>query len=130
MTKWSGLVANSIATLFFWLAAALAAQAAGESNDFVNAIAILAALGCTIALWMVWAFSALDQSRQLPEQSAEKAKRSVSQDDRVALLMGLMTETEREAVKQRLLDGFQTDGESIPLAELLAEQEQKQNRAS
>jgi hypothetical protein len=54
----------------------------------------------------------------------EKAKRDSGQDARLALLLELLDEDERQALKRRLVDDLSGDGETISLAQLLdAEQE-------
>jgi len=104
-----------VATLAFWGGALLVRGVTGGGGvtDFGAMIAFLA----TIALWITWGFTQFDS--ESPE-SGEKAKRQAGEDARVALLLELMDEDERRALKQRLMDELSGDGEAVSLADLLA----------
>ena len=55
----------------------------------------------------------------------EKAKRGQDHEDaRLALLLSMLSATERDTLRDRLIDDLRSDGEAVPLADLLAEQEQ------
>jgi hypothetical protein len=124
MSRLSRLGVNLVATFFMWLTVALADSATGQdipSRDAIMVIAIVAALGLSLTLWLVWALT--DYSQKAPPSADEKSKRHAGNEDaRLALLLELMDEDERQALKQRLTDELTGDGEAISLAQLLAAQ--------
>lgn len=76
----------------------------------------------SLALWVVAGLAQFaDESH-----SEEKTKRDASGGDaRLALLLELMGEDERQALKRRLIDDLGSDGEAVPLADLLAAQNEQ-----
>jgi type VI protein secretion system component VasK len=122
VSRLKSLGVGIVATLFMWLAVALTDAATGQGipgRDAIMFIAILTAFGLSVTLWLVWALT--DYSKKAPPPAAEKSKRHTeSEDTRLALLLELMNEDERQALKQRLTDGLSGDGEAISLAQLLA----------
>jgi type VI protein secretion system component VasK len=109
-----------VATLGIWMAVAMMDVVTGSSH-LTNFAAIIAFLS-TIALWLVWGLSNLESRQQA---SKEKTKRKPAEDARLALLLELMDEDDRQALKQRLMDEIGGDGEVIPLAELLETEEKR-----
>ena len=122
MSRLRSLGVNLVATLFMWLTVALADAATGQGipgRDAIMFITILAAFGLSVTLWLVWALS-YDRKAS---SAAEKSKRHAgSEDARLALLLELMDDDERQALKQRLADELSSDGEAVSLAQLLAAQ--------
>ena len=127
MNRLSSLGANLVATFFIWVAALLVNAAIGvhgTGRDIIMIIAILTAFGLTVSLWLVWALT--DYSQKAPTTTSEKSKRRAGDEDaRVSLLLELMSEDERQALKQRLVDELSGDGEAISLAQLLAAQKKE-----
>jgi hypothetical protein len=122
MRRLSSLGVNLVATFFMWLVVGLAdvvTRSGGVGRDPIMTITILTAVGLSATLWLVWALS---YDRKAPT-AAEKSKRHTgSEDARLALLLELMDDDERETLKQRLADDLSADGETISLAQLLAAQ--------
>lgn len=113
-------------TLFIWLTAIAVAVISTEPT-YTNGAVGLAFLS-TVTLWLVAGLKLIDE--KLPP-AREKAKRDSGNDARLALLLELMDEDERQALKRRLMDDLSGDGESISLAQLLdAEQEMAGQRRS
>jgi type VI protein secretion system component VasK len=107
------------ATLVVWAVVLMALVIDGPGPGIVS-FALVAAIGSTVALWLVWAFMALDEMSK--QRNAEKAKRTAPEDDtRLSLLLQMLDEDERQALKQRLRDELSTDGEAIALDDLLVE---------
>ncbi|MBI5958160.1 MAG: hypothetical protein HY866_05475 [Chloroflexi bacterium] len=123
--RWNSLIANSIATVVMWGGALVSSVVMG-ADGAISILAGMTALGGSAALWIVWALSALDSKPA--EESQEKAKRSAPEDTRLALLLQLMSEDERQALKQRLADELGSDGENVSLAELLAVQNRQREK--
>ena len=123
MNRLNSLGVNLVATFFIWMAVAIVDGITGEgipSRDAIMIITILAAFGLTAALWLIWA---LTDYSQRTSPASEKSKRHAGNDDaRLALLLELMSEDERQALKQRLADELGGDGEAVSLAQLLAAQ--------
>jgi hypothetical protein len=128
MSRLRSLGINIVATLFMWVAVALTDTATGQGipgRDAIMFIAILTAFGLSVTLWLVWALT--DYSQKTPP-AAEKSKRHAeSEDARMALLLELMGEDERQALKQRLVDGLSSDGEAVSLAQLLDAQKNEKS---
>ena len=105
-----------ILTVIIWMAlggiATIALGTAHMSNGIdANAITIIAMVMATISTIAIWLGPELVNSRRAGSQShyisggSEKAKRgagNVSDDGRLAMLLELMDEDERQALKQRL----------------------------
>ena len=107
-------VASLVATLFCWLSIALVVPVTQEGS-LSRAIVVVVAFWVTAELWVGWVRSIYKDD--------EKAKRDADSNATLTLLMELLDDDERHAVKQRLVDQVQSDGETSPLAELLAHQE-------
>ncbi len=88
------------------------------NSQVVTSIAVLAAFGSTLSLWLVWGLNTIEQQKLIAQEQG-KAKRGEGDDARLALLLALLTDEERRALKQRLLDDLAADGEAVPLAALL-----------
>ena len=123
MNRLNSLGVNLVATFFIWIAVAIVDGITGEgipSRDAIMIITTLAAFGLSAALWLIWA---LTDYSQRTSPASEKSKRHAGNDDaRLALLLELMSEDERQALKQRLADELGGDGEAVSLAQLLAAQ--------
>jgi hypothetical protein len=116
------------ATVFIWLAIGIAIGLSGFNNP-VNgntiglvAIAAFTAFLSTVTVWL------LGRERELPADKAKRDMRSETSDPRLALLVQLMGEDEREILKRRLVDDLRADGETLPLADLLTAQDSEQRR--
>jgi hypothetical protein len=108
---------TAVATVVIWAAALLLRLIAGAGSDLID-FALVFAFGSTAALWLAWAFQSLDALNKASQQG--KAKREAPEDDtRLALLLQMLDEDEREALKQRLRDELSADGEAIALGDLL-----------
>jgi len=99
------------------------------NSQLITSIAVLAAFGSTLSLWLVWGLNTIEQQK-LVAQEQSKAKRSGGDDARLALLLALLTDEERRALKQRLLDDLAADGEAVSLADLLDESQSARARRS
>jgi hypothetical protein len=119
MEKLKTLIIMIGASFMIWLGVGMVDAATGAGT--IRDIAVLVSFLSTLSLWLVWG---LDQLGDDDEQPAEKAKRSGGEDARLALLLHLLDDDERQALKERLLDDLGADGEALPLADLLAAQEQ------
>lgn len=119
-----------LATAIVWISVAVIGMI--TSNEFMNGAAAILALIATVTIWTLWALDyygiSVDGTGQTTRQSAEleKAKResNLPNDDRMALLLSLLTPEERDAVRTRLIDDMRADGEIVSLADVLAEQQQ------
>jgi hypothetical protein len=84
--------------------------------------ALFAGLGATVALWLVWAFVAMDEAKNAAQRAQEqqKAKRapSADEDPRLSVLLSLLDDSERRTLKDRLRDELSSDGEAIALDDL------------
>ncbi len=115
-----------IACLMMWFSAAIVEASIGEG--WMRDIAVLAAFGATIALWLILALPdhKAETRKEAHAATLEKAKRDVTHpagnDPRLALLLELMDEDERRRLKARLVDELSSDG-AISLADLLAAQD-------
>jgi type VI protein secretion system component VasK len=119
MNRLISMAVNLVATFFIWVAVALVqvvADSSGLGTDTLMIIAVLTAFGLTVTLWLVWALTDYGEKAQ---PAREKNKRSTGHDTRLALLLELMDEDDREALKQQLMDEIGGDGEAISLADLL-----------
>jgi hypothetical protein len=116
------------ATVFIWLAFAVAVGLSSVNNP-VNgntiglvAIAAITAFLGTLTVWL------LGRDHEIPADKAKREIRSDTSDPRLALLAQLLGEDERELLKRRLVDDLRADGETLPLADLLAAQDREQRR--
>lgn len=117
-----------ISSFAIWIGVGMA-YATGVDAIF-TAAAILAFLG-SMALWLVFG---LDQIGVMTDETGhlEKAKRdstSGGEGARLALMLSLMTPDERGALKARLAEELRADGETLTLADLLAEQDHIADRS-
>jgi hypothetical protein len=108
-----------IATIMLW-AGVVVVHHTVTGASWLQDLAILTAFGSTVSIWLVLA---LDRSEQTVAREREKAKRtganSEASDQRLALLLALMDEDQKEALRQRLVEELSADGEAISLADLL-----------
>ena len=121
------------ATIAFWLAAAFLNSMTGNV-EIIQVVAGLIAFTATLLLWIILAWNQLPVQLRSSVTDEKKTKRSrfdeaLSNDDRLALLMALMTENERLALRTRLLDELDGEGE-LRLADLLMVQEQENTAAA
>jgi hypothetical protein len=108
-----------MSSLFIWFSVVMVKVIGGDSG-LLNFAEVMAILG-TLALWLTIGF--IEMSGNAPVSEQEKAKRqSSSPDARLALLVQLLGEEERQAVKQKLIDDLGADGEAVSLADLLKDQ--------
>lgn len=115
-----------VATCIVWFS--VLAVGVIDHNEFVRGAAIILALISTVTIWTMWA---LDQyGINMDGTPREKAKRDVGSDEdpRLALLLSLFTPDEREALRSRLVDELNADGEAVSLADLLGDQEQDRSK--
>lgn len=125
---WALLLATGIT----WISVAVIGMI--TASEFVNGVAAILALIATVTIWTMWALDyygiSVDGTGQTTRQAAEieKAKResALPSDDRMALLLSLLTPDERDSVRARLVDEMEADGEIVSLADLLAEQRDAQ----
>lgn len=122
-----------LATVIVWISVAVIGNI--SSSEFVNGAAAILALIATLTIWTLWALDyygiSVDGTGQTTRQSValEKTKResALPDDDRVALLLSLLTPDERDAVRARLVDDMSADGEIVALTDVLAEQQDAQH---
>jgi len=116
-----------LATILIWGATFGVWTMLGDTA--ITQLAALTSFGATVALWLVLGLSTIDQKPPPTADAAEKAKRGAAEDARLALLLQLMDDDERRAIKRRLVDDLGGDGELIPLADLLADEQRARRRA-
>ena len=113
------------ATFFIWFGVGMVdvISATGWMTDIAVGVAFLS----TIAIWIVQGLDALGDKAP-PVQ--EKAKRQAGDepDARLVLLLQLLDDDDRTALKNRLIGELSADGEAVPLADLLAAQEHADSR--
>lgn len=114
------------ATILIWVGMGMV-DALGNSQ-LITSIAVLAAFGSTLSLWLVWGLNTIEEGKRAAQEQ-HKAKRS-GDDARLALLLELLTDNERRALKQRLLDELAADGEALPLAALLDDSQRARSARS
>ena len=108
-----------IATGIIWLCVVLIGVI--DSAEFVRGVAAILALIATMTIWSMWAMD--EYGINFDDTAHEKPKRD-TEDARLGLLLSLLTPDERDALKTRLVEDLDADGEAVSLADLLAEQEQ------
>ena len=110
-----------VATLIIWLSALVVWVAVDEV--FVSGAGALLALLATVTIWSLWALN--EYGINVDGTPQEKVKHVTESDDdaRLGLLLTLLTPDERDALRSRLVDDLGVDGESVSLADLLAQQE-------
>jgi hypothetical protein len=111
-----------VATCVIWLSVVAVGRV--DDGEFVRAVALLLALISTMTIWSMWALN--EYGISVDGTPREKAKRDAGsgEDPRLALLLSLFTPDERDALRSRLVDEIHADGETVSLADLLAEQDQ------
>jgi hypothetical protein len=115
------------ATILIWVGMGIVDALA--NSQLITSIAVLAAFGSTLSLWLVWGLNTIEQQK-LTAQEQHKTKRAGDDEARLALLLALLTDDERRALKQRLLDDLAADGEALPLAALLDESQRARSGRS
>lgn len=118
------LIPPLIATLVCWLSVGLVVLVTSAEADIRN-VALGIAVFVTAVMWASWASTF--NTKGSAAAADEKAKRQA--DPNVALLLELMSEDERRAVKTRLMERLHEDGETSSLDELLDEQRREQRDA-
>ncbi len=110
-----------VATVIIWLSVVVVGQIDG--TEFVQGAAAILAIISTMTIWSLWALDAYGIS--VDGTPREKVKRDAGseEDPRLSLLLSLLTPDERDALRSRLAGELEADGESLPLADLLSEQE-------
>jgi len=120
MTRATTFTYSLVATAMIWAAVALVRLIGGPDIGILD-FALFAALGSTVAIWLVWVFVSIDEAKKIPANE-RKAKRTAADDDaRLSLLLHMLDEDERRALRQRLRDDLSTDGEAVALDDLLDE---------
>jgi hypothetical protein len=114
-----------IATCVMWLT--VAGIWVAIDMDIVRAAAAILGLFAMIVIWPMWALNeyGINVDGTSHEKSLEKAKRDTasSQDARWDLLFSLLTPDERDALRSRLVEELEADGEAVSLADLLSDQD-------
>jgi hypothetical protein len=110
-----------IATGVVWLSVAL--MWAATDITFIRGTAAILALISTTTIWSLWALD--EYGISVDGTPREKPKRDAGSDEdaRLGLLLALLTPDERDALKSRITEGMNAEGEVVSLAELLEEQE-------
>jgi hypothetical protein len=110
-----------VATCVIWLSVVAVGRV--DDGEFVRAVALLLALISTMTIWSMWALN--EYGISMDGTPREKAKRDAGsgEDPRLALLLSLITPDERDALRSRLADELNADGEAVSLVDLLAEQD-------
>ena len=115
-----------VATCVIWLSVWLSVVVLGgvDGGAIVRAAAIILALISTMTIWSMWALN--EYGINVDGTPREKAKGDAGSDEdpRLALLLSLFTPDERDALRSRLVDELEADGEAVSLVDLLAEQDQ------
>jgi hypothetical protein len=111
-----------IATCIVWLSVALTWVAI--DIEFVRGVAVILALISTTTIWSMWALNEYGISVDGTPHEQEKPKRVTGGDEdaRLGLLLSLLTPDERDALKSRITQGLNAEGEVVSLADLLADQ--------
>lgn len=111
-----------VATVIIWLSVVVVGQIDGTA--FVQGAAAILAIISTMTIWSLWALDAYGISVDGTPREKVKRDAGTEEDPRLSLLLSLLTPDERDALRSRLAGELEADGESLPLADLLAEQEQ------
>ena len=121
------------ATLIIWVAVAatLGMSGMGDASNFSDEIITIVLAGAaflsTTAIWFLGRDSAV--SNKIAPSETEKAKNdSTREDARVRLLLDLMDDDQKAALRQQLMDDLNSDGESVSLSDLLADEPQRRHR--
>lgn len=134
MENWDKRVS---ATMFIWLGIAIAIGVSGAgdastfSDEVVTGLLAGAAFLTTAAVWFLGRDTSASMSANTSRSAQEthKAKNSTDQpDQRTRLLLELMDEDERQALKNRLIAEMEADGEDVSLSDLLQERPRQQRR--
>lgn len=133
MENWDKRVS---ATMFIWLGIGIAIGISGLgdestfSDEVITGLLAGAAFLTTVAVW----FLGRDTSSALANvarsaQETHKPKNTAEQpDQRTRLLLELMDEDEKRALKNRLIAEMEADGEDVSLSDLLQERPRQQRR--
>ncbi|NLE44873.1 MAG: hypothetical protein GX620_09145 [Chloroflexi bacterium] len=116
-----------VATVIIWLSVVVVGQIDG--TEFVQGAAAILAIISTMTIWSLWALDAYGISVDGTPREKVKHDAGMEEDPRLSLLLSLLTPDERDALRSRLAGELEADGESLPLADLLAEQEQTDRSA-
>lgn len=111
-------------TLLIWFSVGVVTIATG--NTEIQNVAIILAFLTTLTFGLIAGLNQIESLKVSGNASPqEKAKRdaAAAHDARMDLLLSLLNEGEREALKERLIGDVTGDGEALTLAELLAAQE-------
>lgn len=121
MERFENIKTLVMATAIIWASVIVVALIGG--GDFVRGVAAILALISTMTIWSLWGLDAYGIS--VDGTPREKPKRDAASDDdpRLSLLLSLLTPDERDALQSRLMADLNGDGESVSLADLLADQE-------
>ena len=96
-----------------------------SGTGWMTDAAVVLAFLSTIAIWIVQGLSAVEDTPPTQHEKAKHQPDETHEDARLALLLQLMDEDERAMFRQRLIDDLSADGEAVPLADLLAAQEER-----
>jgi hypothetical protein len=127
MRIWAKLVLALLSMFVIWFGVGMMQAAVGPDRVAVEAAALFAFLS-TLGVWLALVLPVL--LRREATSAPGKAKRHADsgEDARLSLLIALMSEEERRAVRERLEGELGADGEAISLADLLAAQEESLRR--
>ena len=128
MARASTVLLHLAATFFIW-ASFFVVQIPLQDSGMIDFLAMVA-FGSTVALWLVWAFNSYGSQQQQQAQSEKQKRSPVERDARLATLLELLSDEERIALKERLLDDLRADGEAVSLAALLEAQDERSRRHS
>ena len=97
---------------------------AGQFNVYVLSVVLIAALAALLATTVVWVYESDTYRERQAMKAGGKAKREPGQDAdvRALMLVQLLDDDERQALKRDLLADLQADGEAFSLADLLDDQ--------
>lgn len=109
----------TLSTLLIWFGMFMV-RLLDDGSD-ITRLALLVSFGATVALWLVLGLEAIGQKPQERPQAWQKTKRGADDDARLALLLQMLDEDERQALRYRLMDQIGGDGEVVSLAALLGE---------
>jgi hypothetical protein len=88
----------------------------------VRAAALILALISTTTIWSMWALNEYGINVDGTPQEKTKRVTGGDEDARLSLLLSLLTPDERDALKSRITEELNAEGEVVSLADLLAEQ--------
>ena len=118
-------IGKGIATAAMWIGTGIAIGASSGNNAaniYTTIIAFMIIAAATISTGLIWHGSGISAAIM-----SEKNKRKNTADSRTDLLIKLLTDEDRAMLRNRLVNDVQSDGEMLPLAELLASENEKNN---